>query len=154
MTTVGNLTTWAESHHPRPVIDYKIFAVLGSREFTDADFIWRLVRESLPRPCIVVSGGARGVDTFARTACDSKLGIYYKPLHVLGAEWEKKFLGKRAGPIRNDTLTYYLASVNREFKDTAMAIVVVNYPITSGSNDAVQCCIKHEVPYKIIFRKP
>jgi hypothetical protein len=46
-------------------------AIVGSRSWRDLDAVRRLVR-SLPSDCIVVSGGARGVDSVAEETADAR----------------------------------------------------------------------------------
>jgi hypothetical protein len=69
-------------------------AIVGSRTFAYPEKVREYVR-SLPPGTIVVSGGAKGVDTIAEKEairCGLEIEIYY-------AKWNKH--GKMAGYIRN-----------------------------------------------------
>jgi hypothetical protein len=69
-------------------------AIIGSRGFSEPRKVTDYVA-SLPDAAVVVSGGARGVDTWAERAARARgLGVEIHP-----AEWEK--YGKRAGFVRN-----------------------------------------------------
>lgn len=69
-------------------------AVIGSRGFKRPDIIDQFIRE-LPNGTVVVSGGARGVDTLAvQYAAERGLAIDLVP-----AEWDEH--GKLAGKLRN-----------------------------------------------------
>ena len=71
-------------------------AVVGSRDFTDYDYMKSILRW-YDIKCII-SGGARGADKLAeRYAIDN--GIKYKEFP---ADWDK--YGKRAGPLRNQEI--------------------------------------------------
>lgn len=69
-------------------------AIVGSRDYPDENAVREYVR-SLPSDTIVVSGGARGVDSWAADeAWKQKLAI-----RIYRAKWEKH--GRRAGFLRN-----------------------------------------------------
>lgn len=94
-------------------------AVVGSRDYQDLDRVRRYI-EQLPSDTVIVSGGARGVDSVAEKAARAR-GldvIIYHP------EWEK--LGKRAGFIRNKTIVeeadLVVAFWNHKSKGTAHTI--------------------------------
>lgn len=69
-------------------------AIVGSRRFPNRQIVADYVK-SLPKNSTVISGGARGVDTWAEQAAQD-LGL---PILTFQADW--KSLGKRAGPLRN-----------------------------------------------------
>ena len=77
-------------------------AVVGSRNFTDKDFIYNRLSEKMIMPdtggFTLISGGARGVDTIGETFAKEHLipTIIFKP------EWDK--YGKSAGYIRNQLI--------------------------------------------------
>jgi len=72
-----------------------IFAIVGSRDFTDYALFKSIVDWYLPQMTGVVSGGARGADTLAeRYAREQNI-----PLTVHNAEWNLH--GKKAGYLRN-----------------------------------------------------
>lgn len=72
--------------------------VCGSRDYTDVDKIYHVLDAELARvgpALLIISGGARGADTIARTwAVDRKVDHL-----TLYAKWSIE--GKAAGPIRN-----------------------------------------------------
>ena len=72
-------------------------AVVGSRDYPD----WKAVREyveSLPEGTTVVSGGARGVDSWAERAALA-CGL---DTRIFPADWDQ--FGKRAGFMRNEMI--------------------------------------------------
>jgi hypothetical protein len=77
-------------------------AVIGSREFKDFKFVKDTVITAfyLNAPLCgneFVSGGARGVDTWAEECM-----THLTPKHIFKPEWDK--YGKRAGFIRNQLI--------------------------------------------------
>jgi hypothetical protein len=72
-------------------------AIVGSRGYLRGDLVERCVA-ALPAGSIVVSGGARGVDSFAEEAARRR-GL---EVRVFRADWDR--LGAKAGPIRNSEL--------------------------------------------------
>src|SRR5687768_9743489 len=66
-------------------IDFETFpnvvAIVGSRSWTYQDWVNKFVKKLKPNT-IVVSGGARGVDTFAREATIRRSDLFYKGFHV------------------------------------------------------------------------
>jgi hypothetical protein len=70
-----------------------VVIVTGSRQWTDQDAIESLLENAMPD--LVVQGGARGADEFARLWCAGS-GVPCKTFH---ANW--KALGRRAGIERN-----------------------------------------------------
>ena len=72
-------------------------AVVGSRSFPSSSLVESFVR-SLPVGVVVVSGGARGTDSFAAAAAVS-VGL---SLEVFEADWRR--FGRGAGAVRNRAL--------------------------------------------------
>lgn len=73
-------------------------AIVGSREFGNDREVEQRVREyikQLPPDTVIISGGARGVDTWAEHAADD----YGLETLILPANWNA--YGKAAGMIRN-----------------------------------------------------
>lgn len=70
-------------------------AIVGSRDYPLLQEVWRYVRR-LPIGTVVVSGGARGVDTSAENA--AKNSPYYG-VETYPADWDRH--GEAAGHIRN-----------------------------------------------------
>ena len=79
-------------------------AIVGSRDFAELDKVRDYVN-SLPLDCIIVSGGARGVDRVAEQTASVRgmQTIIFKP------DWEKH--GKAAGFIRNHDIIQAADSV-------------------------------------------
>lgn len=69
-------------------------AIVGSRDYPDLDAVFDYVR-ALPSNAIVVSGGARGVDTAAIEAANSQ----QRHVVVFPAQWQ--VYGNSAGMRRN-----------------------------------------------------
>ncbi|PJR03140.1 DUF2493 domain-containing protein [Avrilella dinanensis] len=103
-------------------------AIIGSRGFTDYDFLKKSVSDFLKRNSLVcthiVSGGAKGADTLAsQYAMEHQLEmIVFKP------DWKQ--YGKRAGFIRNTTII--------ENADVVIAFWDGN---SSGTKDAIMKAI-------------
>jgi len=77
--------------------DFIKVAIVGSRDFPSQYLVERLVYE-LPRDVTIVSGGARGVDTWAElTALHHK-----RETVVYRADWAKH--GRVAGFVRNNEI--------------------------------------------------
>jgi len=71
--------------------------VCGSRGWSDRTQI-RENLEKLPKDSTIITGGARGVDTWASWECN-ELELF---LEVYLPDWKKH--GKAAGPIRNSKM--------------------------------------------------
>lgn len=69
--------------------------IAGSRDFTDYDFLKRVLDSRIFDTDVIISGGARGVDTLAELYAKER-GL---KCIVFRADWKK--YGKSAGPIRN-----------------------------------------------------
>lgn len=72
-------------------------AIVGSREWPEPERVKAYV-DSLPEGTVVVSGGAKGVDTWAEEAAKAR-GL---EVMIFPADW--KTYGKRAGMIRNQQI--------------------------------------------------
>lgn len=73
-------------------------AVVGSREFPDEKLVREYVAGLEPNEVTIISGGARGVDSWAEDEAES-WGI---PTDIYPADWEAH--GKSAGFRRNRTM--------------------------------------------------
>ncbi|MBE9556584.1 MAG: DNA-processing protein DprA [Proteobacteria bacterium] len=69
-------------------------AIVGSRDYPRPDLVREFVAR-LPADCVLVSGGARGVDAMVEEAA---LAAGLKTL-IFHADWD--WLGPKAGPVRN-----------------------------------------------------
>lgn len=73
-------------------------AVVGSRDFPDKDFVLRSLADTFDIEDELISGGAKGVDTWAEEWADSQ-GI---TAYIYPADWKKH--GKKAGFLRNEQI--------------------------------------------------
>ena len=110
-------------------------AIVGSRSYPCPDLVEAFVAD-LPDNIIVVSGGARGVDTFAEEAAEA-CGL---ETLIFQADWEN--LGRKAGPIRNEQIIAHADRVvafwDGRSRGTLNALVLasrVNLPIEIFSPD-------------------
>jgi SLOG family YspA-like protein len=71
-------------------------AVVGSRHFSDYEYLKQILQPWLPAH--IISGGARGADALAE-----RLAYEYDlPITVIKPDWKQ--YGRAAGPIRNRTI--------------------------------------------------
>jgi predicted Rossmann fold nucleotide-binding protein DprA/Smf involved in DNA uptake len=69
-------------------------AIIGSRDFDDADLFERTLEPYRNKISLVISGGARGADSLAEEWAE----VYGIPTKIFKADWSK---GKGAGFARN-----------------------------------------------------
>lgn len=100
-------------------------AIVGSREFTDFDYMEKWVIHTITNDIgitveQIVSGGARGADRLA----ENFAWKHHIPLQIFPANWNK--YGKKAGYLRNieivDNSDFVIAFWNGESKGTKMTI--------------------------------
>lgn len=95
--------------------DKPILAIVGSREYPRADVVRNIVKR-LHANVEVISGGARGVDTWAIEAAKER-GLAFR---VFPADWATH--GRRAGYVRNIAMAmcteYVLAFWDEQSKGT------------------------------------
>lgn len=98
-------------------------AIVGSVNYPRPGLVQGYVA-ALPPGSVVVSGGARGVDTFAEVAAKAR-GLDTLIFH---ADWER--LGRRAGPIRNERIIAHadrlVAFWNGSSRGTLNSLVLAN----------------------------
>lgn len=99
----------------------KRLAIVGSRDFPKPELVKQFV-ERLQRDTVVVSGGARGVDSVAVEAARQR-GL---ATEVFEADWDR--LGKRAGIERNARMI-----------DTVHGLVAFWDGKSRGTQHAIQC---------------
>lgn len=126
-----------------------VVAIVGSRSWAYRDWIDKFVGKLKPHT-IIVSGGARGVDTFAREAVLRTYRyplkqLYYKGFDVEDFEWE--LLGKAAGHARNEHVVRYC----KRWGGIVIIFAVLNKDgeVEGGSNNVQELCEKFEVPYHL-----
>ena len=113
---------------PRPVPPAgAVWWVCGGRSFQGAAALAAALG-SLPRPSLVLHGGAGGADRLA-AAWAAAAGV---PCRVVPAEWSA--LGRAAGPARNRQLAALAVSL----AGTAGAALVVAFPGGRGTASAVR----------------
>lgn len=100
MVDFAKLLRQMNGEEPTPPKPTRI-VIAGSRDFCYPEYVTRYV-ELLPLDWIVMSGGARGVDTWAEEAARNR-GMQ---VEVYPADWER--LGKRAGIDRNYTMAIHM----------------------------------------------
>jgi cell division ATPase FtsA len=75
-------------------VEYETLAVVGSRGFKRPDLVHKAIQTF--GQCIVVTGGASGVDTYAELAARD---LKFRPVRVIKPLWDMH--GRAAGLIRN-----------------------------------------------------
>ena len=111
-------------------------AVIGSRNFTDQDILYRELNDIKDKIELVISGGASGADTLAENwALDNNITV-----KIIKPDWET--YGRSAGIVRNkqiiESCEYCYAFWDEKSKGTLFGI---NY------------CKKILKPIKIIILK-
>lgn len=101
--------------------------VCGSRSCNDRRLVWDTL-DALPRPRVVVHGGAAGADALAGLWAQDR-GI---PVEVHKADWAKH--GKSAGPKRNE----HMASLGAD-------LAVAFNAGTRGTGDMIKRCKRHQI---------
>lgn len=119
----------------------KRIAIIGSRNFPAPQLVEAYVA-SLPDDTIVVSGGAKGVDSWAVQAAEDR-GLEVK---VFDADWAK--FGAKAGPIRNTSIIassdHVVAFWDRKSRGTLNSLVLASegaLPMTIFDPDGIEVSI-------------
>jgi len=95
--------------------------VVGSCEFPALDLVREFV-SLLPASCVVVSGGAPGVDSVAQLSAESR-GLWGRD-SLFPADWDR--FGPAAGPIRN-----------QELVSSCSVVVAFHDGVSRGTKDAI-----------------
>ena len=110
--------------------------VCGCRDFTDYDFFRErcllLLKNKMPN-VIIISGGAKGVDTLAQQFADE----FHLKNKIYKADWEK--YGRSAGPKRNEEMV----------KVSEGVIAFWDYQ-SKGTKTTIDFAKKYSVDYKIV----
>jgi len=121
----------------------RFVAIVGSREFIYKHWVTAFV-ERLRTDSVVVSGGARGVDTWADEAaieCGLKRKIF--PIE----DWEWQAIGNKAAHIRNEAIARYI-----KFNDGhlfAFGMMRLDGSLTKGTQDVITTADAIGVPTTI-----
>ena len=117
-----------------------VVAIVGSRRgFTKKHWIEAFVSKLKPGS-VVVSGGAIGVDSWAKEYTDQREDLYYKPLHI--EHWEWTILGKSVGFARNELLVRW---VKRYGGVVVIFAKLKDGELEGGSKDVKDWCEKLDV---------
>lgn len=108
-------------------------AIVGSREGFSYERVAEFVG-TLRKSDIVISGGARGIDTFAENAAIAR-GM---DVLIYQASWDT--LGKSAGFVRNKVIV-----------DTADRVVAFWNGTSAGTRHTIELAIKANKPTMIIY---
>lgn len=123
-----------------------VVAIVGSRDWPKSKKHWiDKAVASLKPGTIVVSGGARGVDTWAEEATDKRKDLHFKPFRVEAFEWT--VLGKSVGFVRNEVLVSWV----RRYKGIVL-IFALQKDIDAkegGSYNVKTLCEGFGIPYKL-----
>lgn len=111
-------------------------AIVGSRDFKDLDLVREYVK-ALPEGTMVISGGARGVDSVAEeTAKSVRLTTLVFP-----ANWKEH--GKSAGYIRNAFIV-----------NAADRVVAFWDGKSKGTLHSMELARKTERPLEVVYQLP
>lgn len=117
-------------------------AVVGSREFKDEEFVGKILSSELGGHDTLVSGGARGVDTWAEEVIpilNSGLANYEIKKIIFKPDWDK--YGKRAGFLRNQLII-----------DEADKVIAFWDGTSKGTKHSIDLAIKAGKPMDIYVR--
>lgn len=106
-------------------------AIVGSRDYRNRTAVVNYVCD-LPDGTVVVSGGARGVDSLAvkmAEECGLSFVVFY-------ADWS---LGKKAGPLRNQKIV-----------DHADMVVAFHDGVSRGTRSTIELARKAGKPVTVI----
>ena len=115
----------------------KTILICGSRVYTNRLRVQlEIEKERAKHPIRIVSGGARGADTFAEETADQ----LHLPKVIYHAEWAK--YGKAAGHIRNAFM------LEREPVDEVWAFTE-NLENSRGTKNMVKLAKKKKIPVRL-----
>ena len=112
-------------------------AVVGSREFKDNNLIKEILIREFSVDDILISGGAKGVDSYAEQLIDEWNRLCYKK--IFKPNWDK--YGKRAGFLRNQLII-----------DEADKVIAFWDGKSKGTKHSIDLAIKAGKPLDIYVR--
>ena len=117
---------------------YEYVLVVGSRSVNDRKKIFDTLDRFCDKHSIIVSGGARGVDSIAEEYADSR-GLQKV---IMPAKWD--VYGKSAGYIRNEEMHKYISQhINR--------ICVAFWDgVSKGTADNFKLVKKYDTPLQVV----
>ncbi len=116
------------------MIDEHVCCIVGSRDWSDLSLVRDFI-DSLPMESIVVSGGARGVDTHAEFYA-RKTG---RTVLVFPARWDSE---EDAGPKRNERMARFVASVGG-------MVLAFHKDDSPGTRNMLNWCRSLGIPYTV-----
>ncbi len=118
-------------------MSYKLL-VSGGRDFNDVDFVvdYLMRIHKSKNVTMLISGGARGVDTIAELWA-KELGIITDIHYITDSDWKKH--GKKAGILRN-----------KQMLDESKPDGVFCFPGNNGTANMYEIC--HDVPWLEVWR--
>jgi uncharacterized phage-like protein YoqJ len=117
-------------------------AIVGSREFKNKDFVQNIVSNQLTNGDYFISGGARGVDTWAEETIpilETGLANFKINKKIFKPDWNK--YGKRAGFLRNQLII-----------DEADKVIAFWDGKSKGTKHSIDLAIKANKPIDIYIR--
>ena len=117
-------------------------AVVGSRTITDEDLVYDAIQEAIEKyvspdeGIVIVSGGAKGVDTVAQKIAFGKYDfILFKPYHMIdpSTEYSPKFFFAR----------------NKQIADNADVVVILWDGQSNGTKHMIDYCRKRKKTYML-----
>ena len=108
-------------------------AIVGGRDFNDSALFAESVAPFMDKITTVVSGGASGADTMAKSFANDNLIPYV----VFLPDWTK--YGRAAGPMRN-----------RQIVDASDALLAFWDGVSKGTKSSINYAKKRGIPVTII----
>lgn len=115
--------------------------IAGTRTVINKEFVFKKIDEFIEKhgtPSIIIQGGCRGVDAFAKEYAENHKLITVE----ISANWEK--FGKQAGPIRNSEMAK-LAS----FEDGSYLLAFWDHK-SRGTKNMINTAVKYGLGVEIV----
>lgn len=125
--------------------------IAGSREFPNLKMVEDYVWDDLESGTLVITGGARGVDTTACVEAKAR-GLHTKEFPVTGTEW--MLFGRRAGRMRNMHMIEYMNIIRSSFPNNTYKVTIfseyTNGKLTAGSQSMLEIAQNHNYDFIVI----